>query len=648
VVPLIFLSYLLRKSVIDNENHRVGTVRDVCVSLHETFPVVTALIVHSSINSRALIIPWSQIHHIEEPQIRLTVAQEKIHPYEPGPDELLLRRDILDKQIVDTQGFRVVKVNDLKLAQIKKTARLVGVDISLTGLLRRLGIQPVVNVLGRMLHVQAPERTVTWNYVEPVRMVQTVTGQLTPALAGAGASVTGVVPQVQLNVSHTKLADLHPADLADILEQLNVEEAGAMLENLDTETAADTLSEVEYPLQTELLSGLPPERASDLLERLAPDDAADILADLSREEAERLLNLMPANEAQPIRDLLLYGAQTAGGIMTNEVLALSLDSTVEDALVYLRQHSQHLEMIYYLYIVNEERRLQGVVSLRQLVTAEPTTKMHSLMNPDVIMVQADVDQEEVARVIAKYDLLAVPVVDTEKRLVGMVTVDDVIDVIHEEQAEDISEIAGADVEEAEDEERFSLRTALNRFTWQAVNILAGFVLALVLYQSFNTLFTGSNVLAALAGTISGDASRLALGSLLCTVPMLLLTSGSVGSQTLGIAGWNLRSKRGRAFLRGFFRELLLGTVGGVLTSLLVVVLTWALFHSLLLSLVIGLGFGFTLLIAAICGMALPNLLQRLHLRGSLITAPLLDPVIAVISLSIFLTTTLMLVSRLPL
>jgi CBS domain-containing protein len=253
---------------------------------------------------------------------------------------------------------------------------------------------------------------------------------------------------VQLNVSHTKLADLHPADIADILEQLDLEEAGAMLERLDMETAADTLNEVEYPLQSELLSELDPERASDLLERLAPDDAADILADIPHEEAERLLNLMPTNEAQPIRDLLRYGAQTAGGIMTSEVLALPLDATVDDALIRLRQNSSHLEMIYYLYTVDEEQHLRGVVSLRQLVTAEPGARMHDLMNPDVIKVQIDADQEEVARVIAKYDLLAVPVVDAENHLAGMVTVDDVIDVIHEEQAEDFSEIAGADVEEA--------------------------------------------------------------------------------------------------------------------------------------------------------------------------------------------------------
>ncbi|MDQ2717793.1 MAG: hypothetical protein M3Z08_23105, partial [Chloroflexota bacterium] len=357
---MIFLSELLRQSIVDSEGRRLGNVRDICVSLNETFPVVTALVVHpaSTTNGNgAMIIPWSQVHSIEEAPIHLAVKQVHIQPYAACPDELLLKRDILDKQIVDTQGFRVVKVNDLKLAQIKGTARLIGVDISLSGLLRRMGILTPIASLSRIMPMRLAERTITWNYVEPIEVVRAgAPGQLTPALAGVGASASigtsGIVPQVQLNVSHSKLADLHPADIADILEQLDAEDAGAMLDRLDTETAADTLNEVEAYRQSEILSELDPERASDLLEALAPDDAADILSDMPQAEAERLLNLMPANEAQPIRDLLRYGEKTAGGIMTSEVLALSQDLSAQEALAYLRQHSAHLEMIYYLYIVD--------------------------------------------------------------------------------------------------------------------------------------------------------------------------------------------------------------------------------------------------------------------------------------------------------
>jgi len=237
---MIFLSALLRQNIYDIDDRRIGVVRDVCVQLDETFPVVTAIVIRPLGNGDT-IIPWSQIHNIEEAKIHLTVKNSNIDTYEPGSNELLLRRDILDKQIVDTQGFRVVKVNDLKLAQIKQTARLVGVDISLSGLLRRLGMQPVFNVLSHVVPVQISERTITWNYVEPIQVVVAgTTGQLAAVTAHTGANVmgaaVGTIPRVQLNVSQSKLADLHPADIADILEQLNLEEAGAMLDRLDVET----------------------------------------------------------------------------------------------------------------------------------------------------------------------------------------------------------------------------------------------------------------------------------------------------------------------------------------------------------------------------------------------------------------------------
>jgi len=642
---MIFLSTLLRQSIYDVEGSRLGTLRDVCVSLNETFPAVTALVIATStlpVNND-MIIPWSQVDNLEEEKIYLTVKQQRVASYTPHPDELLLRRDLLDKQIVDTQGIRVVKVNDLKLAQIKGTARLIGADISASGLLRRLGILAPFELVSRVLPFRLSERTITWNYVEPLEVVRAGTGQLTPALAGAGLGTAGIVPHVQLNVSHTKLSDLHPADIADILEQLDVEEAGAMLGRLDTETAADTLNEVETPLQFELLSELDPEKAADLLEILPPDDAADILAEIPQETAERLLNLMPANESRPIRELLRYGPETAGGIMTTEVLSLSQELTVEEALVYLRQHSAHLEMIYYLFIVDDEQHLVGVVSLRELVVAEPTTRLKDLMDEDVIKVKTDTDQEEVARIIAKYDLLGVPVVDHENHLVGLITVDDVIDVIHEEQAEDFSEMAGASVEEFEEEEHFSVRAILSRATWMGVNVAAGFILALVLYQVFGNALTINTQHIQTSGFMAGLRSSVALNGMICFIPMLLLTSGSVGSQALGIAGWQLRSTHGSDFWRGMFRELRLGTTGGVAATLIVGLLTWLLFHSWLLALAIGLGLGLTLLLAAICGLVLPTFFQRLRMRGSLVSAPLLDPLIAVICLSFFLVIALWLI-----
>jgi len=280
------------------------------------------------------------------------------------------------------------------------------------------------------------------------------------------------------------------------------------------------------------------------------------------------------------------------------------------------------------------------------VVAEQTTTLEAMMDRDVIKVSVDMDQEQVARVIARYDLLGVPVVDDANHLVGLVTVDDVIDVLHEEEAEDFSEIAGASVEEFEEEEHFSWRAISSRVTWLGVNVVAGLLLALVLNSLFGSVLTSNATHVQAAGILAGLRSPLALNGVICFLPLLLLTGGSVGSQALGVAGWQLRSARGSDFWVGFFRELRLGTIGGVLASIVVGVLTWLLFHSWLLGVAIGLGTGFSLLIAAICGLILPTLFQRLHLRGSLVTAPLLDPIIAVVSLSIFLGVALWLVGLL--
>ncbi len=648
---MIFLSALLRQHVCDLDGRRLGTLKDVCVSPSETFPLVTALVVspQPSLINNDMIIPWTQVRNLEdEDKISLVVSQGSIATYSPSSEEILLKRDILDTQIVDTQGFRVVKVNDLKLAQIKGTARLIGVDISLSGLLRRLGL----SWLGRLLPGHLEERTITWNYVEPLQVVSTagMTGQLQPALAGVvgsspALSFGGLISQVQLNVSHTRLSDLRPADIADILRQLDADEAGAVLGRLDRETAADTLNEVAYPLQSEIISELDPQHASGLLQILPPDDAADILADMSQEEAERLLSLMAVTESQPIRDLLRYGAETAGGIMTTEVLALSQHLTVEQALAHLRQHSEHLEMIYYLYIVDDERHLIGIVSLRSLVVSDPGTLLQDLMDTNVLKVSVTTDQEAVAHLIEKYDLMGVPVVDQEEHLVGLITVDDVIDVIREEQAEDFSQMAGASVEEFEEEKHFSLKATLSRVIWLGVNVVAGFVLALLCYRLFGQAMLTSLRANALVGSLR---SPIALSGVVCLSPMLLLTSGSVGSQALGVAGWQLRSAHGLDFLRGIFRELRLGSVGGVLASIVVSILTWLLFRSWALGMAIGLSLGLTLLLSALSGLVLPTLFQRLRLQGSLVSAPLLDPLIAVFSLSVFLSVAFSLLNLLSL
>ncbi len=642
---MMFLSTLLRRAVYDSNHQRVGTLRDLYVSLQDVFPRVTALVVkgdtrpagaegtgngrHNGGTSllaggQEIIIPWEQVVSLEESTIYLNVPAEQIVslPHGGQAGDLRLARDLLDKQIVDTQGFRVVKVNDLKLAQIRDAARLVGADISLRALLRRLGAERPAAVLAHLLPIRLPERTITWNYIEPIEVA-------VPELVGAGASSgapargeerrSGMIhiPQVRLNVSHAKLAELHPADIADILEQLDVAEGGTILEELDTKTAADALEEVEAGRQAALVSELDPERASDLLELIAPDNAADILGELDEEEAERLLNLMPAEESQPIRELMRYEDQSAGGIMTTEVLSLPAHLTVEETLARLRSQSSQLEMVYYLYVVDERRQLVGVVSLRQLVTSDPATRLEQIMDRDVIRVHVNDDQEEVAQVISRYDLLAVPVVDLDERLVGIITVDDVIDIIEHESTEDVFRAVGSDAEELE--RRSPARIAMLRMPWimatMFIELLAGVVIHI-----FDSTLTQVILLASFMPIISAISGNTGLQS--ATIIVRGLSTGQVQ-----LTRWQHAVMRQvkTTLILGAATGLVLGTIGFIWDS------------KLAFGLIIFVGMFMAVNIAGVVGTVVPLISKSLGFDPALTSGPFETAFQDVVGISIFLS-----------
>lgn len=589
---MVYLSELLNRPVRDADNRKVGNLRDLVVSLNSVFPTVVAAVVQAPgglpLGRESLIVPWSQITNLEERVLFLSVPQSRLDSYQPREGEVFLRRDILDKQILDTQGRRIVKVNDLKLAQIKGAARLVGVDVSLAGFLRRLGMQGV----GRLLPIKLPERLVTWNYVEPLE---------------------SEASDVRLKIPHSKLAELHPADIADILEQMDVEEGVSLLESLSDETAAEVLTEVELPFQTDLVEEMEPERASDLLEIMPPDEATDILAELSQPKADEILSHMEQEEAAEVRELLRYGENTAGGLMTTEVFKVQKSATVEETLALLRQEAPHAEVVYYLFVVDADDRLAGIVSLRDLVTADPKTRMEEIMDEDVIKVRAHADQEEVAQIIAKYDLLAVPVVDEEDRLLGMVTVDDVIDVLSEEATEDISQMSGTTSEDVAHTASL-LEAAAGRMGWLVAS-LAGGALSGLLLQAY-----GSSI-----GTLQ---------SLVYFIPLLLLVGGEVVAQTSAVVARAL----GLGLRRGLvWREVGIAATLAAASGLLAAGISYALVGRPVLILVVGLSLFLTLLAAALLGGVLPWLLRGLRVSPTLVGRPVLQPAVALVSLLIYLS-----------
>lgn len=401
-----FFSMLQGRTIVDNQGHSIGKLKDILVSTGEAFPVITALVVTR--HGRSILIPWSQVSSLEDDTPVLRVPEDKIHPYEPGPHEIPLGSRVLDRQIIDINGRRVVRVNDLSLARVNGSYRLVGADVSTRGLLRRLGIEGPIEKVLSAFHYQLPLKYISWDTVDPVE-----------------SGPTGL----RLKVQHEALSKMHPADIADIIEQLGQSATSDIFESLDDETAADALLEVDPDRQVSVIDQMDSERAADIIERMPPDDAADLLADMTPERAEELLKLMEKDEAQDVRELLAYPEDSAGGIMTTEYVGLSPALTADQAIQRLRELSPEAETIYYVYVVDDESHLLGVISLRDLIVSPPERPLSEFMIRDVITVDPNMDQDEVAQIFAKYNLLAVPVVDEERRILGIITVDDAIEMV---------------------------------------------------------------------------------------------------------------------------------------------------------------------------------------------------------------------------
>ncbi|MHB8718814.1 MAG: magnesium transporter [Candidatus Dormibacteria bacterium] len=403
---MIFLSDFLRADVVDVDQRTVGSVRDLLVRMAEPYPVVTAVAIRRHSRDLPETIDWGAVRAGENGEISLNVPTASLREYPHAQTELWAARDILDKQIVDTDGRRVVRVNDLQLQQQDGRLLLVGVDIGTRGLLRRLGAERAGRRLTRLVGRDFPQRLISWDAVDPVHSDER---------------------RVQLRVSHQKLSKMHPADIAEIVEQLGGRDRAAIFASLDDETAADVVEESSDEVQAQILNRLDDDRAADILEAMEPDEAADLLGDLPEERREHLISKMEADEAEDVAELLGYEDDTAGGLMTTGFVAVPVSLTAQQTIDRLRELEPDAASIYYVYVIDDEERLLGVLSLRDLIVAAPATPIADIMIKRVVAVPLDAPPEDVAAVIAKYNLLAVPVVDDEDRMQGIVTIDDAMD-----------------------------------------------------------------------------------------------------------------------------------------------------------------------------------------------------------------------------
>jgi len=401
-----FLSDLVRMNVVDRDGVSVGRLQDVAVRLGDAFPPATKIIVRR--RGERLVLPWSAVRSVSTEAITLNQPLAELQPVEIEGGEVLLEESVLDKQIVDVEGHRVVRVNDLKLGAVHGAVRLVAAGVGTRSLLRRLTLEGLAIRLWGLFGRRPHERLIGWEHVH---------------------SLDPTSQQLQLDLEREKLERLNPADLADILGELSVLDRAKVVSSLDEETAAAALEEMDFELQQSVLNSLEDEKAADILDEVNPDDAADLVGDLPRERADQLLNLMEPEEASDVKQLLKYPDDTAGGLMTPEFIAVPSGMTAQEAIGYLRKAGEEAETIYYCYVVDSNGRLIGVFELRDLIVAPPTKAIDEIMAKDVVAVSPETSHEETAGLMARYNLLAIPVVDDQRRPLGIVTVDDAIEAV---------------------------------------------------------------------------------------------------------------------------------------------------------------------------------------------------------------------------
>jgi CBS domain-containing protein/sporulation protein YlmC with PRC-barrel domain len=409
-MPSLALTELLGTPVFDTAGSRCGRVRELALIPQDDRARIACFIVKTGAGTWLL--PFGSVTSMDN-GIRTDLPTANWTKTDGSEGMLLLSRDLLDQQVIDVFGRKVVRVNDLDLSQElvenRPVLRVGSVDVGSRGAIRRLlkGVVPIVAL--RALLRQIPPRTIPWDFVDLIE--------------------TDPARRVKLKISHDRLAKLHPADIADIVEDLAPDEREAVFETLDEDVAAGALEEVEPKVQKAIVESLDSDRAAEIVEEMEPDAAADLLADLPEERTSEILLEMQPEERKEMVELLEFKENTAAGKMNPEFLAVHVAATVHDAVEALRRFEGGVETVSTIYLTDSQGTLAGAVPLAKLVLAKSDTPMLSLTQEPLISTHAGASEKEVAELFDKYNLLTLPVVDDNKKLTGVITSDDIISLL---------------------------------------------------------------------------------------------------------------------------------------------------------------------------------------------------------------------------
>jgi magnesium transporter len=404
----LFLSQVLRRRIVDSEGRVLGRISDLAVSTADLYPPLTAILYLPPAGKAAGRLTWSQVVEFGDPVVVSSVPSPEQPGGTPRPGELLLKDSLLDKQIVDTNGAKILRVNDLHLLKANRSLFLVHVDVGFRGLMRRVGLEkPMDKFFQWFFDYHLPDHFIPWRFVQPLS---------SPDL-------------LRLKVGQNRLALLHPADLADIIEELDIHKRSEFFQSLDVETAAEALEETDPKIQVRLIENLNPAKASDIIEEMSPSEAADLLGDLPKEKAEGILKEMEKEAADDVKELLVHPEEKAGGLMTTAFPIQPPHATAREALEYLRRESENLDLVYYLYVADAEEHLAGVVSLRDLLVAPSEAVLSEIMDARVVSVELESGKEEIANLFGKYGLKAVPVVDGQNCIQGVIPFKSLLEIV---------------------------------------------------------------------------------------------------------------------------------------------------------------------------------------------------------------------------
>jgi magnesium transporter len=410
---MLHATEVLGAQAYDSTGAFVGRVKEMFIEPADQPNRISRLLLSRG-QYRPIVARYDQIASVDPGRVRLTTDESALELFHPNEAWLAVGKDLLDQQIIDTNGRKVVRVNDIDLADQRTNGnvelRVTHVDIGIAAAVRRLlqGLVPPMTI--RKIQQKFPVRNIRWEFVNLIE--------------------SDPLRRVKLRMTSEKLAGMHPADLAEIMEELSPDERQSIIGSLDEETAAEAIAELDKRLQTQVVEKLDPERAADIIEEMSPDEAADIIQSLEPERSKEVLEEMDHREAHEVEELSRFGENTAGGMMTTEIVVVGEDATRGEVLDHIRFHEIPVDQLDNIVLINREASLAGTVPVARLLLADSETRLSDIKFEPVLSIKPEEKEQDVFELFDKYNLRSLTVVDEESRPVGAITVDDVVSRMH--------------------------------------------------------------------------------------------------------------------------------------------------------------------------------------------------------------------------